>query len=283
MRRLLWIAWLGAALAGPACGAPLPASEPGPVPMDADLPTASLGGFAGDDAAGGMAPARAQLALIRTADLTVTVDAYGNLRDRVEAWLDARGGFVADEQLWGDDEQPTGASLRLRVPAEQLDPLLAWLQGEAHVQRLDSRTTDVTAEWVDLEARLRAHRAGEERMIGLVADRTASLADVLAAERELTRIRGEIEQIEGRRRVLDDQIALATVHLDVSVRAPLLGGEPLSAQVARSFTGSLSLLGSVARGGVLVLVALVPWLVVAAVGTSLLGTLGFGLLRLGRR
>ena len=149
------------------------------------------------------------------------------------------------------------------------------------VERISVNAQDVTAEWVDVEARLANHRRSEARLQALLAENTATLADVLQVERELARVRGEIESYEGRMRVLSDQVGLATLHLDVRVLAPY---EPYVAptfgeEASRTFTRSLMLLGDALRGGALLAVALVPWLT----PPLLLILLGLWMLRSGRR
>ena len=249
-----------------ACGAPPTRSmdEPASAPVSfASVVAPSGGEAAGGVGSRGVVGARAELVLIRTASMSVSVDRYQVLRDELGQWLTHNDGHVADETVG-----PARADLRLRVPASEFEALLAWLQGEFEVEQLQVSAADVTTEWVDLEARVRAYRTAEERLLSLVENRTATLADVLAAESELSRVRGEIESLEGRRRVLADQVALASVSLHVNVRSPPVAAvaDPLGSRVGRAFSGSVGLMGAVARGAVVACAALAPWaLVLAAV------------------
>src|SRR5262249_27737277 len=95
---------------------------------------------------------------------------------------------------------------------------------------------------------------------------TGKLEDILAVEKELTRVRGEIERFQGRRQYLEKLSALTTVTVTIHERknyvpdksqAPAFG-----TTVARTFEGSLDVLASFGKGLVLLIVALVPWLVV---------------------
>lgn len=270
-RGLSWTALLITIAAMSACGDP----ESGRMaPASAPQSTVRGGVLVDADAA-----PPAAVVLVRTADLSVTVDAYDDVRAALVAWLAESGGFVADEQVWRADGRATGASLRVRVPADQLDAMLGWLDAEAVVDSMDVRAADVTAEWVDLEARIAAHEAAEERLLGLLADRTASLADVLAAETQLTRVRSEIEALRGRHRVLADQVALATANLRVRVRQPvsLSGAEPLVTEAGRALWGSIGAMGQVLRGLVIVVAALAPWVVPPAALVGLMALIGGGL------
>lgn len=256
-----------------ACGAER-GIEASPSP-EAPSHASTVAPMGGEQAVGYASGTRAELVLVRTASVSVSVEQYEVLRDELGQWLSSHGGHVADENVVRNDGRASWADLRLRVPASDFDALVGWLQREFPVEQLQVTAADVTAEWVDLEARVRSYRASEERLLSLVADRTATLADVLAAETELARVRSEIESLEGRRRVLSDQVSLASVALHVNVRTPFVAAvaDPLSSRAGRAFAGSVSAMGAVARGTVVACAALAPWLVVFA-GFATVGTIG---------
>lgn len=266
-----------------ACGQSFSRDVPAaPMPFAANAPLAGGGdgsGIQDGDFTRG-APQEGQV-LVHTASVSVSVERYEALREALGEWLANHGGQIADENLVRTDGQASWSDLGLRVPASDFDALIAWLQAEFPVDRLQVTAADVTMEWVDLDARVRSYRATEERLLSLIADRTATLADVLAAETELSRVRGEIESIEGRRRVLADQVSMASVALHVAVRTPFAAAvaEPLSSQAGRAFTGSLAALGMVARGSVVAGAALAPWLLLLGGVGAAVGALGRQVLR----
>jgi len=87
------------------------------------------------------------------------------------------------------------------------------------VLRMDLQSQEVTSEFVDLEARLKQLQASAGRMLALM-ERSGKLADLLTVERELTQRQTEIEQIQGRLRQLSDQVALATMTVNLYTEAP---------------------------------------------------------------
>src|SRR5690606_37531964 len=96
------------------------------------------------------------------------------------------------------DEQHAGAHvtesvLVLRVPAPDFDRVLAELKREGDVVRETLSGQDVTAEYTDNAARLRAQRVLEERLLALSGSQQG-VKDLLEVERELTRVRAEIER-----------------------------------------------------------------------------------------
>jgi hypothetical protein len=149
---------------------------------------------------------------------------------------------------------------------------VGWTEERVSTQSVSVHTADVTADWVDVAARIENAKREEARLHTLLDEQTGTLADVLAVERELSRVRGEIERAEGRMRVLSDQVAMSTLTLEVMVRAPYetYVSETFGHQAARVFTSSLDVMGATARGLALAVIAMIPWLVVLGAGLAAL-------------
>lgn len=221
--------------------------------------------------------------LIRTGQLGVVVDAYPPFQRELDAWLSDAGGHVANASLQHADGEVSWGSLTVRVPEERLDGLVGWVEESVQVEQLSLVSQDVTAEWVDVEARIGNSRREESRLQELLGESTGSLSDVLAVERELARVRGDIESAEGQMRVLRDQVGLATLQLDVRVREPYAAGlvPTFGEDVARTFAASVAALGATARGAALLGVAVLPW--ASPPGVFVLGTIALVRRRRARR
>ncbi|MBW3619374.1 MAG: DUF4349 domain-containing protein [Actinobacteria bacterium] len=151
------------------------------------------------------------------------------------------GGFVATAAVRrGEDDQLRG-TLTLRVPSSELDTTLDALRavGDRVVEeRIDS--DDVTEEFADVEAQLRNLRALETELLSLLAevrDKSDNAEQILAVFERIRQVRGEIEQLEGRRQVLDDLVSLATVEVSIeptSSATPLASDEWRPGDVVRS-------------------------------------------------
>jgi hypothetical protein len=124
----------------------------------------------------------------------------------------------------------------------------------------------VTDEYVDLESRLKNKQTLESRLLELVAKRGDEIKDVLALEAELSRVREEVEKIQGRLRYLGDRVALTTIEIAAYER---LDYEPPEAtfgqRIASTFAVSLDRLRQCGQAIVLVFTALAPWAIAAAV------------------
>ena len=75
---------------------------------------------------------------------------------------------------------------------------------------------EVTAQYVDLQARLANSKNTEQRLTDVLRQRTGKLSDVLEVETEIARVRGEIESMEAERKTMATQVAFATLNLTLT-------------------------------------------------------------------
>jgi uncharacterized protein DUF4349 len=231
-----------------------------PQPPPAAAPTAT---GAGPVAAPAPLPTEAGLKLIRTARLAVEVPSYDRAAQAAARVTEEHGGYVADSRAARVDVRRRGGSVTLRVPAERFAAVLGALKALGTVTSEAVSTQDVTKAYTDLETRLRVKRDAAARVQAILNTRTARLADVLEAERELARLTEETEQMEGERRFYDQQIALSTVTLELQEPAPLMGsGEPIRAALHDALAVLVTSVAAVVYTGVF----LAPWLAIAGLG-----------------
>jgi hypothetical protein len=196
-----------------ACGAE---TRPDTVPASAPAAQAATGTASGE----GQESARK---VIRTADLGLEADDPAEARRKASELVEREGGFVATSEVTASEHQDrSSVALVLRVPADRFSAVLSSLRAMGtHVSRERVAGQDVTEEWVDLEGRLRTQRALEEQMLGILKD-AKTVKDALDVQKELATVRGEIERIEGRTRLLRDRTSLATITLTVSPTRPVV-------------------------------------------------------------
>jgi uncharacterized protein DUF4349 len=169
--------------------------------------------------------------VIRTAELSVVIP-RNSLDERFAEVVDAaerNGGFVSDSQ----SRTRTG-SLTLRVPAGNLAPTLRAVRDLGTVEVESVRGKDVTANYVDLRARLRIAKARREVLLGLQADAT-TIEQTIRVQNELDETQLEIEAIQGQLQVLDDRTSLATVHVDLREEGAEPGDEVATPSIPNAF------------------------------------------------
>jgi hypothetical protein len=154
--------------------------------------------------------------IVRTAGVTLTTRDFEQVRAGLDDILRRHRGYVGELNI----STPAGVgrtlTATLRVPADQLDATLAEVRKLGRVEAESQSGQEITAQYVDLEARLSNSRNTERRLVDLLQQRTGKLADVLAVETELSRVRGEIESMESQRKSLAKQVDFATLNATVN-------------------------------------------------------------------
>jgi len=149
--------------------------------------------------------------VVRRAGLTLMTTEFDKVRADLEETLKRHTGYVGQLSVGVDPSGlRAGRTLNadLRVPADQLEATMVDLRKLGRVESETQSAEDVTAQYVDLNARLLNARNTEQRLTDLLRQRTGKLADVLAVETEITRVRGEIERMEAREKNLVNRVAL---------------------------------------------------------------------------
>jgi hypothetical protein len=162
----------------------------------------------------GEAPQQAPM-IVQTASLSIVAKNYDEASEAIGELAKARGGYVEKLDAKAQTGSARALSIALRVPAKQLDGFLADLRKLGHVEQESQSNEEVSALYVDLQARLRSAQATERRLIELLATRTGRLEDVLEVERELARVRAEIESMQGQSNVLLHRVSYATVQVEL--------------------------------------------------------------------
>ena len=154
--------------------------------------------------------------ILRTAQITLVTQNLDKARAGMDQVVKRYSGYVGDLTISAPTDGARKLTANLRVPAAQLDAAIAELKTLGRVESESQNGQDVTAQYVDLEARLNNARKTEQRLIELLGQRTGKLSDVLEVETELSRIREEIERMEGERRLLSKQVEYATLNATIA-------------------------------------------------------------------
>ena len=159
--------------------------------------------------------------VIRNAELTVQVSDGPALKARATRLMDQLGGYVAGStEKHSETDEGWSVQMTLKVPVGKLDTALAELRGYGdRVVHENVSSQDVTAEFFDLEARLRAQRAVEVQMMA-IAKEAKTVTDLLEVQKRLGDVRVEIERMEGRRNQLEHQASLSTIQLIIQRPTP---------------------------------------------------------------
>jgi hypothetical protein len=276
MRRLLPLGLVVVVLLGCAddktspskSASPLPATNKSEAALGVNPRSASQGGDAKSDADAKGITASATggdkdiaRKIVFNATVALAVQNFDPVPDQVNALAKRFGAYVARSQIIGSAGSPRSGHWTLRVPSERFEEFLVSARQVGDVQNLNSDSQDVTDEYYDIDARIRNKKQEETRLLDLLAKAAGRLDEVLNLERELTRVRGEVEQFEGRLRVLGSLSALGTVVLDVKEIKNYVPEKEINyvTRVRRTWDESLSSLTVMMQSLSIAIVAAAPW------------------------
>ena len=171
-------------------------------------------------------------------------------------------GDVAVSQTSG----PASAQITLRVPAAKLSAVERDCAELGMVLTQSSAEDDVTQQHLDLSARLKNLRAEEVRLRSFLNDAT-KVSEMLEVERELSRVRGEIESMQAQVTYLERQAAMATLSISLTEPGPVVSPGTGGWGLTDAVTDGIRTAAAFIRAGITVVIALVPVLL-------LLGAIG---------
>lgn len=232
-KRWIWFIFLGLSLVVGAC-APMRAAQDVMMESPAMEPEmAAEEGFAIAEERGvtsgvGETAKEIERMVIYNAEMRIAVENPEVTMQTIINMAEEAGGFVVYSNLYKtqtDRGSLPQANLRVRVPAGRLNSIMDEIKGLTPNPRDDVLSEnvsgqDVTAEYTDLESRLRNLEAAERALVDLMED-ARDPQDVLDVFSELTYYRGEIELVTGRMRYLEESASLSALSVDIVAKRSL--------------------------------------------------------------
>jgi hypothetical protein len=113
--------------------------------------------------------------------------------------------------------------LTIRIPAKDFDKFVETVgKGVDEFDYKEIQTQDVTAEYLDVEVRIKTKKEMENRYLAIL-QQAKSVTEMLEIERQLGDVRGEIESMEGRLRFLKNQVSFSTLNISFYTNVPYQG------------------------------------------------------------
>jgi hypothetical protein len=208
--------------------------------------------------------------LIWTGRLTVEVGDAERATAELEQVARDLGGFLTGTSMQREASGVRHAEVVMRIPAEEFRRAGGTVRALGKVLSESSNVEDVSKAYADLEAHLKVKREAERRVRDLLAQRAGTLKEVLEAEKELARIRGEVDTMEGERRWYAHQVRYSNVTVYLQEPVPIGLSRPSAwASLGDAFRDSAGTLADslavLFRG----LVYLLPWALVVLLAAYL--------------
>ncbi|BBX04352.1 hypothetical protein BST36_17535 [Mycolicibacterium moriokaense] len=240
---------------------------------DAPSPAMADGGVAAPEAPPEKGPAPfddVTRDVIKTASMTISVSNTSDAADKAAVLAEEAGGRVdSRSEDAGSDRGFARTSIVLRVPAAKLDGVVRELKDLGTVQSAETTSEDVTAQRVDLDARIKALQTSVDRLLAIMRDARDPEA-LISAEDALSQRQADLDSLRAQREALGDQIEYSTVN--VTFVAQTIGGpapkeyQGFMGQVERGWDTMVFVAGNL----VLLFGLLLPWLVLLAVVVGLI-------------
>ncbi|WP_200331732.1 DUF4349 domain-containing protein [Leucobacter sp. L43] len=237
-----------------------PSSGAAPAPRSAS----SEPGAASDEASG--QDVSTERSVIRTGELLIEVSDPSGAMDRVRAIVTDLDGTIESEHVQrSGDGANAEASMTVRVPSQRLDDAFSELAGVGSVVSQSRSAVDVTAERVDLQARVEALERSVQRLTDLMSG-AATTGELIEAESALAERQQELDGLRAQLEVLEGQVDEATVTVTLSAPSALPGGGP--ANFWEGLLTGFASMGAAASGALVLLGVLLPWLLLGALGAG---------------
>lgn len=203
------------------------------------------------------------------ANLTMQVEAYVEAQAKIQEAVQLSGGYVLQfsENMSSTEK---GGTFVIKVPATGFTSLLTKLEQIQPTMQKNIQGQDVTEEFVDLTARLKAKQVVESRLIAFM-EKATKTDELVQFSNELGKVQEEIERIKGRMRYLEQNVAFSTIELRVYQKigsAEVIQAKdrgPLFQRAAAAINGTSAVLSVVFQWIVVIVAGALPILILAAV------------------
>jgi hypothetical protein len=198
--------------------------------------------------------------VVKTGTLSLEVENFDDAEKRVNEIAKSQNGFIANSNSSVNSSGKKSGTIVIKVPVDKYDNLINDVSAVGKVANKNISSSDVTEEYIDLESRVKTQKELEQRLLKLLAEKTARLTDVVEVEIKLASVRQNIESIEGKMKYLMSQSSYST--LSVSIFEPSLlqttSGGGFFYEIGQGIKKGLNGLTEILSGLIAVVIALLP-------------------------
>ena len=162
------------------------------------------------------ASALANRKLIRNAQVELEIVSFDAAVQKITAFANEERGYV---ETTNSEKQANGklrGTVVVKVVPENLDRFAQRIRDLGELKNQTLGTEDITKAYFDTDSRLKNARVMEQRLIDMLKKKSDDINDLLQVERELGRVREQIEQMQGELKYWDSQVQFATVTIQLT-------------------------------------------------------------------
>lgn len=211
--------------------------------------------------------------LIRNISMDVETDAFDPLITGLQDKITGLGGYVEKSDMSGNSlntygkPSPRHASITARIPVDQLESFITTVEANGNVTNKSESTQDVTLQYSDLESKKKSLEIEQEKLWEFL-EKAESVDTVITLEQRLSEIRYQLESMESKLRLYDNQVDYSTVQLSISEVAIFTptASESAFTRMGRGFTSNFKVFTTALTNFVIGTITTIPfWLPVALV------------------
>ncbi len=161
-------------------------------------------------------PALANRKLIRNATVDLEIVSFDDALQKITAFANEDRGYIATTRSEKQANGKLKGEIVVKVAPENLDRFLQKIRGLGELKNQTLGTEDVTKAYFDTDSRLKNARVMEQRLIDMLKKKSDDINDLLQVEKELGRVREQIEQMQGELKFWDSQVQFATVTISLA-------------------------------------------------------------------
>ncbi|MDP1619509.1 MAG: DUF4349 domain-containing protein, partial [bacterium] len=149
--------------------------------------------------------------VVKTGDLNLKVDDADSAAEKITQIAKGNGGDVQNSNFYQNAKNIKSGTITVKVPVDNFEKSFNEIKDIATlVVRESVSGQDVTEEYSDLQAQLKNKQAEEQSFLKIL-DMSGKISDILDVTRELSRVRGEIEMLQGRLKFMDSQTDMSSI------------------------------------------------------------------------
>ena len=161
-------------------------------------------------------PASANRKLIRNANVELEIASFDEAAQKITAFASEDGGYIATTSSNKQANGKLKGEIVVKVLPENLDRFLQKTRGLGELKNQTLGAKDITKAYFDTDAHLKNARVMEQRLIDMLKNKSDDINDLLQVEKELSRVREQIEQMQGELKFWDSQVQFATVTISLA-------------------------------------------------------------------
>jgi hypothetical protein len=201
--------------------------------------------------------------IVRNADLDLEAESPESAQQKITTIAEMKGGFVVESQQNVSNIKATSrdiVTMTVRVPSDRFGEALDEIRKTSiRVVSEKVKGEDVTEEFIDVEAQLKAKKALEAQFMEIMK-RAGRVDEALQVQSELADVRGEIEKIEGRLRFLENKSSLSTIKIRLQTGQVIASAsQGFGGRFTESFNAGMNVATNFILGVVTFVVAILPF------------------------